>query len=180
MHYVEKLYLSGFVSYPRTETSRYAAGFDLAGTLTRLQAAEWLPEARRLLMSVGGGDSADAALPGLSRQQANETLLSLPRQDGEDAGDHPPITPVKLATPKQCGDECGWLLYRLICRQFVTSLSEDCAFETARVRVRSAPGRGASNRGRAIGHSRPPPPPHHPAPPALLTAAGEQRRQSAR
>ena len=36
MHYAEKLYLAGLTSYPRTETSKYAAGFDLDGTLGTL------------------------------------------------------------------------------------------------------------------------------------------------
>ena len=59
------------------------------------------------------------------------TLAARASLDGVDAGDHPPITPVKLATPRQCEGEAGWPLYQYICRHFVASLSADCTFETA-------------------------------------------------
>jgi DNA topoisomerase-3 len=109
MHYAEKLYLSGYTSYPRTETSKYAEAFDLTGTLALLADAEiWLAQARSLLDS-------GAELK--------------PRQDGEDVGDHPPITPVKQATAKQCGD--AWPVYQLICKHFVSSISNDCSLEEA-------------------------------------------------
>ena len=67
--------------------------------------------------------------------------LLTPRSDGEDVGDHPPITPVKLATAKQCGE--SWPVYQLICRQFVSSLSSDCILEEASVTV--AVRRGSSS-----------------------------------
>jgi hypothetical protein len=55
--------------------------------------------------------------------------------EGVDVGDHPPITPVKMATPKQCEGEVGWALYQLICRHFVASLSDAATFETATAQV---------------------------------------------
>ena len=60
MHYAERLYLSGLTSYPRTETSKYAPGFDLHGTLRTLSGADWLPEASTLLGRAAGGDGAGA------------------------------------------------------------------------------------------------------------------------
>jgi DNA topoisomerase-3 len=36
MHLAEKLYLSGCLTYPRTETTKYAASFDINGPLKAL------------------------------------------------------------------------------------------------------------------------------------------------
>jgi len=106
MHLAERLYLAGYTTYPRTETSKYAAGFDTAAVLTALRgAADWLPHAQ------------------------SPSFVG-PRDDGHDAGDHPPITPTaKLGTPKGCGD--GWTLYQFICRTFVASLSPDAILSSA-------------------------------------------------
>ena len=123
MHYAERLYLSGLTSYPRTETSRYAPGFDLEGTLRCLserdEVREWLPQAAELYRDASV--SASAAGGDLGAALAARASL-----DGVDVGDHPPITPVKLATPRQCEGEAGWALYQYICRHFVASLSADC------------------------------------------------------
>ena len=123
MHYAERLYLSGLTSYPRTETSNYAPGFDLAGTLRCLserdEVREWLPQAAELYRDA----SASATSAGGSLGVA---LAACASPDGVDVGDHPPITPVKLATPRQCEGEAGWALYQYICKHFVASLSADC------------------------------------------------------
>lgn len=133
MHYVERLYLNGLVSYPRTETSVYAPAFDLVGTLHLLAtgAAEWLPQAAEVYRSAQAAvaPSTDAALLGAA-------LAACASSEGTDAGDHPPITPVKLATPKQCDGEVGWALFQLICRHFVASLSSDCIYEHSVVSAR--------------------------------------------
>ena len=60
MHHAERLYLAGILSYPRTETCRYAAAFDLPGTLGRLAAAESLPPAE-LVLQRGSALAAAAA-----------------------------------------------------------------------------------------------------------------------
>ena len=107
-----------------------APAFDLVGTLSAVAKAAsgddggWLPEAAELLadaQAAGDGDAAAAALHARARQ------------DGEDVGDHPPITPVvgKVATRKACGDAAGWALYKFVCKSFVASLSADCIFERA-------------------------------------------------
>ena len=100
----EKLYLSGLVSYPRTETCRYAPSFDLRGTLRLLSGQEWLRGVGELNQAAGeaAGEAEGGAGGG-----TGSALLSRARSDGVDAGDHPPITPVKLGTQKQCGDAVG-------------------------------------------------------------------------
>ena len=78
MQCAERLYLSGFISYPRTETNKFPPSFDVEGAL-RQQAGDdrWGAYARRLL---------------------DDGAWSRPRR-GTDAGDHPPITPCRAVSP---------------------------------------------------------------------------------
>lgn len=46
---------------------------------------------------------------------------------GHDAGDHPPITPMKLATRNEL-DGDAWKLYDYITRHFIGSLAKDCRY----------------------------------------------------
>lgn len=76
MHVAEQLYLRGFISYPRTESTAYPASFDLKDAVSKFTAhPEWSAHVHQLLRD------------GLNR----------PRP-GHDAGDHPPITPVRCAS----------------------------------------------------------------------------------
>eukprot|EP00746_Dinoflagellata_sp_MGD_P015992 gnl/MRDRNA2_/MRDRNA2_135857_c0_seq1.p1 gnl/MRDRNA2_/MRDRNA2_135857_c0~~gnl/MRDRNA2_/MRDRNA2_135857_c0_seq1.p1 ORF type:complete len:604 (-),score=110.59 gnl/MRDRNA2_/MRDRNA2_135857_c0_seq1:73-1851(-) len=113
LHLAEQLYLKGFTSYPRTETDKYPDNFDLNGTIEAIARADvpWSSTAQHLLKN------------GFVR----------PRQDGSDAGDHPPITPVKMATKSQCGGDAGWLMYQAICCNFLASISPDAQVRNARV-----------------------------------------------
>ncbi len=73
MSVAEHLYTQGYISYPRTETNQYPESFDLNGTL-RQQAGnpQWGAVVKAVLQS------------GMNK----------PRK-GTDAGDHPPITPMR-------------------------------------------------------------------------------------
>ena len=86
MQVAERLYIQGFISYPRTESTAYPPGFDLKGTLTAQRGhpawGEWVEE---LL-------SGSVAKP----------------RGGKDAGDHPPITPVRSATESAVGGGEAW------------------------------------------------------------------------
>nr|XP_034371798.1 DNA topoisomerase 3-beta-1 isoform X2 [Arvicanthis niloticus] len=81
MQIAERLYTQGYISYPRTETTHYPENFDLKGSL-RQQANHpyWADSVKQLLAE------------GINR----------PRK-GHDAGDHPPITPMKSATEAELG-----------------------------------------------------------------------------
>ena len=67
----ERLYLSGYLSYPCTQSSAYPKSFDIAGTLqSQASDNQWGSYIRNLLME-GHNKS----------------------RGGVDMGDHPPITP---------------------------------------------------------------------------------------
>uniref|UniRef100_A0A673WG20 DNA topoisomerase n=1 Tax=Salmo trutta TaxID=8032 RepID=A0A673WG20_SALTR len=105
MQIAERLYTQGYISYPRTETNHYHDNFDLKGTL-RQQANNpfWAQEVKALLSE------------GLNR----------PRK-GADAGDHPPITPMRAASEGELGSD-GWRLYEYIVRHFIATVSQDCKY----------------------------------------------------
>lgn len=46
---------------------------------------------------------------------------------GHDVGDHPPITPTKLATQKEL-DGDAWKLYDYIARHFIGTVAKDCRY----------------------------------------------------
>ncbi|KAF6207879.1 hypothetical protein GE061_016328 [Apolygus lucorum] len=111
MQIAEKLYTQGFISYPRTETTSYPPNFDLIGTLSQLKSgSEWGAEVQEVLR--------DGSLHPLK---------------GHDAGDHPPITPMRLVSREEL-DGDSWRVYDYIVRHFIATLSKDCKFTTTTVR----------------------------------------------
>jgi DNA topoisomerase III len=47
---------------------------------------------------------------------------------GVDMGDHPPITPVAVATENAVGGGDDWRIYEYIARHFLATVSPDCAY----------------------------------------------------
>ena len=113
MSIAEHLYISGYISYPRTESSAYPPSFDLKGAL----------------QTVGGGGGQIGTL-------AKELLsagLTRPKA-GHDAGDHPPITPMRSASPGELsGDQ--WRIYEYVARHFIASLSPDARFAKTKIGI---------------------------------------------
>jgi len=109
MNVAEKLYSAGFISYPRTETTRYDPnGFDARAMLRdHCNNPEWGRSASYLLRSRKSGK---------------------PPLRGKDAGDHPPITPLKSATRDQVGGGAAWRVYEFVVRNFLGSLHNDLLF----------------------------------------------------
>lgn len=103
MQIAEKLYTQGYISYPRTETTHYPASFDLNGTLKILQNSNEIGAEVKAILRDG---------------------LSTPRK-GHDAGDHPPITPMKLAGELE---KDAWRVYDYICRHFASTVARDCKY----------------------------------------------------
>lgn len=102
----------GYCSYPRTESTAYGAHFDIKGTLQRQSGH-----------NVWGDYASNLLRVGYTRPRA-----------GTDVGDHPPITPVRGASPADLGGDMG-RLYDLIVRHFLATVSPDCEYETTTATV---------------------------------------------
>lgn len=57
-----------------------------------------------------------------------------PPKKGKDAGDHPPITPMKLASRSDF-DKDTWRVYDFICRHFLGTISRDLKYRTTTVKM---------------------------------------------
>jgi DNA topoisomerase-1 len=112
----EQLYLSGFISYPRTETNRYADDFEF----------------RPILVSFTKGVYAEYALSILS-----EEITS--KNGKKDGHDHPPIHPVhyvsKTDIEKAIALPNAWKIYDLIVRHFLANLMQPALFEKTRLEI---------------------------------------------
>lgn len=115
MQIAEALYQKGIISYPRTETDRFAATMDLR-QLVRLQcdSSAWGAYASRL---VNGGS------------------FRAPREGRNDDHAHPPIHPVKCLNRNSFASNDEWRVYDLITRHFLACVSEDAESEDTRVRA---------------------------------------------
>ncbi|KAF0307218.1 DNA topoisomerase 3-beta-1 [Amphibalanus amphitrite] len=113
MQIAERLYTQGYISYPRTETTQYPENFDLLGAVRQQRdSAVWGEQVRALL----------------------EAGLRLPRR-GVDAGDHPPITPMRLAS-RHALDDDSWRIYDYVVRHFIATVHRDCSYLSTTVTVR--------------------------------------------
>lgn len=109
MKTAESLYMQGYISYPRTETSVYPASFDLEHAVSlQTHSSEW------------GSFASDLLKIGLERPK-----------EGVDMGDHPPITPMRVANDLN-GD--AWRLYEYITRHFLGSVAPDAVYSVTTVR----------------------------------------------
>ncbi|XP_049849572.1 uncharacterized protein LOC126319913 [Schistocerca gregaria] len=109
MHAAEHLYVNGFISYPRTESTRYPEHYDVREALGLQRGhPEWGPYVSRLLDEVGVKKS----------------------KSGVDMGDHPPITPTRLARQGEEVSGTEWTLYDYIARHFIASVSPSAVMES--------------------------------------------------
>ena len=106
MKAAEKLYLSGYVTYPRTESTKYPSTFDFKAVVNSLQRSHPNSDLKTYCSSLLAG------------------AMSNPKK-GTDAGDHPPITP---STNVPNLNSLSWdeeRLYDFICRNFLATVSQD-------------------------------------------------------
>ncbi|XP_022705600.1 DNA topoisomerase 3-beta-1-like isoform X2 [Varroa jacobsoni] len=101
----EKLYMQGYISYPRTETTSYPENMDLRGTVIMLKNVNDVSSYVQQLLTQG---------------------INKPRK-GTDVGDHPPITPTRAANRGDLDGE-SWRLYEYIVAHFLGTLSKDLKY----------------------------------------------------
>ena len=110
MKTAESLYLRGYISYPRTESTTYSSNFNFIEILeAHKKHSDWGKYASKLL----------------------ESGYENPRS-GKDAGDHPPITPVKWAE-KDNLDDLEWKMYQFITQNFLATISKPAKYKVLRV-----------------------------------------------
>lgn len=112
MRAAEHLYLSGYISYPRTESTAYPKSFDFREALAIQRDHNQWGDYCRNLLSKG---------------------YTSPRA-GVDVGDHPPITPVAVAYDLS-GDH--WRIYELVTTHFLATISKDAVFSKTKAKFRA-------------------------------------------
>lgn len=110
MQAAERLYLSGYLSYPRTESTAYPKSFDIKGTLQQQSGDSRWGKYVRELLSEGHNKS----------------------RGGVDMGDHPPITPCRSAGPHELSGDMG-RIYELVVRHFIASVSQDAVWRSTKI-----------------------------------------------
>lgn len=112
MKIAEHLYLRGFTTYPRTESTTFSENFNF----------------KEVLQSLKEHEKFGKFASGLLKNGFNK-----PRK-GLDAGDHPPITPVKAAAPGQLHDR-ELRIYEYITSNFLACISSDATYENVRTEL---------------------------------------------
>jgi DNA topoisomerase-1 len=110
MRIAEDLYMSGHISYPRTDNTVYPSSLDLREALEILASGEFAREAGELL--------------------ARPTLT--PSRGEKRTTDHPPIYPTGGPRRSELGDR-EWRLYELVSRRFMATLADEAQMESNRI-----------------------------------------------
>ncbi|CAD5216704.1 unnamed protein product [Bursaphelenchus xylophilus] len=112
----EKLYMQGFISYPRTETNQFPPKFGLEALVQeQLNNPEWAQFAQSVLSQPNGPN---------------------PRNGRKSDAAHPPIHPLKCATKQTFANKLDeWLVYELVTRHFLATCSRDAKGEETKVTV---------------------------------------------
>lgn len=113
MHTAERLYLSGYISYPRTESTAFPQGFPTDVIIKNLQRYE------------------DKDISAHSQYLLKNNKIGQPKK-GQDAGDHPPITPTEEVPHSLNGPEKG--LYDYLAKMFLACHSGDCKYQHTKIR----------------------------------------------
>lgn len=115
MTIAEKLYTSGFISYPRTETDMFDPAINLQELIKKQTThPTWGPYASSLL---------------------NNNKFSPPRKGTHNDKAHPPIHPVAMVAPTALSSHNECRVYEFVCRRFLACCSEDALGETTTIDI---------------------------------------------
>lgn len=107
MSVAEELYMSGLLSYPRTDNTVYPPSLNLKGILEKLRNSPFSKETEEVISN--GRDR--------------------PTRGKKQTTDHPPIHPVGVPSAKGLSGEAKQI-YELVVRRFLATLSKDAISET--------------------------------------------------
>ncbi|KYK29227.1 hypothetical protein AYK20_05945 [Thermoplasmatales archaeon SG8-52-1] len=107
MSIAEELYMSGLISYPRTDNTVYPSSLNIKGILQKFLNSQFSKEANEVLNN-------GRAHPTRGKKQTT---------------DHPPIHPVGVPSGKKLTFD-QQKIYELICRRFLATLAKDAISET--------------------------------------------------
>ncbi len=113
MQIAENLYMSGYISYPRTDNTVYPKTIDFKSILHALEGSpEFGALARKIL-------SQEEIVPSNGKKQSN---------------DHPPIHPTGVAK-KSSLDPASWKIYELVVRRFFATLATDAKLNVVKAEI---------------------------------------------
>jgi len=112
MNIAETLYMNGYISYPRTDNTVYPPTLNLKAIASSFLESEFKEEAKIVL-------SQPSIRPSRGKKESK---------------DHPPIYPTAVARRGELGKE-EWMIYELVVRRFLATLSPDAIWEVKRVEI---------------------------------------------
>ena len=112
MNTAEELYMSGLISYPRTDNTVYPPSLNIKGILQKLSNSQFSKEAEEVMNN------------GRARPTRGKKL----------ATDHPPIHPVGVPMGRVL-TTIQQKVYELVCRRFLATLAKDAISETVEVSI---------------------------------------------
>jgi len=112
MNTAEELYMSGLISYPRTDNTVYPPSLNIKGILQKLSNSQFSKEAEEVMKN--GRDR--------------------PTRGKKYATDHPPIHPVGVPMGRVL-TTFQKKVYELVCRRFLATLAKDAISETVEVSI---------------------------------------------
>jgi len=111
MNIAEELYISGLISYPRTDNTVYSNTLNINGILEKLSHSSFSKEVNQVI----------------NNKRKN------PTRGKKKTTDHPPIHPVSIPSKKLTFEQEK--IYELIVRRFLATLSKDAISETVDVKI---------------------------------------------
>ena len=112
MSIAEELYMSGLISYPRTDNTVYPSSLNIKSILQKLSTSQFSNEAKEVL----------------------NNGRAYPTRGKKKTTDHPPIHPVGVPTDKKLTTD-QQKVYELICRRFLATLAKDAISVTIDVSI---------------------------------------------